>query len=125
MDSGKVFKLSVNDPAKAMSFLTANLGFTTLRDNTDDFGNRECLLKDKEGNNYMLAKIIYRNIYNNNDVINIISTSDCLKDYFYLNSSGVKFEGQPEYADDALIVRIVDNWGNKYVLMERRNCDDN
>ena len=73
---------------------------------------------------------LFNNILDNNIeyATNIISTSDCLKDYFYLNNSnnsGVNFEGQPEYSEDALTVRIADSWGNKYILMERRNCDDN
>lgn len=127
MDTGKFFKLSVNDPAKAIDFLIANLGLKALQDAVDDLGNTEYLLTDREGNNYTVVKLIFNNILNNNIeyATNIISTSDCLKDYFYLNNSGVNFEGQPEYSEDALTVRIADSWGNKYILMERRNCDDN
>ena len=126
MDTDRILKLSVHSPDKAIEFLTSKVGFSVLRNEFAVAEPKEIIVRDKEGNNYLISDVRKTRIANDDKMYtpNVILTSDCLKDYFFLSAAGVVFEDTPKYSNDALSIKIVDRWGNRYVLMERRMCND-
>jgi hypothetical protein len=126
MNTGSILKLSVHHPQKAIEFLISKLGFMVLQ-NDHAFGESgEIVVKDRLGNNYLVTDNITDAVTNDDkgNIPNVILTNDCLKDYFMLSAAGVIFKGAPKYADDALTIEITDRCGNRYLLTEQRNCDE-
>lgn len=126
MNTDSILKLSVHHPQKAIEFLICKLGFVVLRNEYAIGESKGIVVKDKQGNNYLVTDSIADTTTSDDksDAPNIILTNDCLKDYFLLSAAGVIFKGTPKYADDALTIQIADRCGNQYVLTEQRNCDD-
>lgn len=126
MDTDRILKLSVYSPDKAIEFLTSKVGFSVLHNEFTITEPKEIIVRDKEGNNYLISDVRKTHIPNDEkmNTSNIILTRDCLKDYFFLSAAGVVFEDTPKYSNDALSIKIVDRWGNRYILMERRMCND-
>ncbi|MXV17036.1 VOC family protein [Hufsiella ginkgonis] len=55
----------------------------------------------------------------------IINTDDCLKDYNELLQKGISPGQKPQYTAMGLAVTIEDASGNKYVLLEEREYEEN
>lgn len=54
----------------------------------------------------------------------ILNTDDCLNDYHTLKTSGVVFIDEPQYLPIGLAAYFSDTWGNKFLLLEERNYNE-
>jgi len=55
----------------------------------------------------------------------IINTPDCLKSCFQLSACGVKIIDHPYYTTDGLAAELSDQFGNRYLLIEKRSLIEN
>lgn len=116
-------QLSVRQPEEACQFLIKYLGFSkyTAPGKKASSEGQAFLVCNRFGNSYLLTppdKPIF--LLQSDDEI-IVNTDDCLRDYCQLNLAGLKFEKKPQYTSDGLEVKIIDDNGNKYKLLEKRD----
>ena len=115
--------ICVREPKKALLFLTQYLGFFnygTLSE-VEKPGRHGFLVRNKWGNNYFIT--LQKQVMVPNTPL-VISTDDCLRDYYRLDKAGVRCEGTPRYTNCGLEVAIADDSGNKYILLEQRDYSD-
>ena len=51
----------------------------------------------------------------------ILSTDDCLKDYYMLKQQDLPQLSEPVYTDKGLFIEFCDPSGNRFILMENRD----
>jgi hypothetical protein len=124
---GSVLKYStacVNKPAETSRFLNLHLNF--VNHNTDaaeqcDSGDG-VLIGNKFGNNYLLCAPSAA--AKKSDEAIIINTDNCLRDFHQLKNAGIQIVKAPKYTTTGLEAVFADNYGNKYVLVEKRDYSD-
>ncbi|SEQ79452.1 VOC family protein [Pedobacter rhizosphaerae] len=53
-----------------------------------------------------------------------LQTEDLLKDYCRFKASGINFTQTPVYSEEGLYAEFSDPFGNDYILMEKRNYNE-
>lgn len=116
-------QLSVREPEEACQFLVKYLGFSkyTVPGKKANSERQAFLVFNRFGNSYLLTPPDKPIFLLQSDEEIIVYTDDCLRDYCQLNLAGFKFEKKPQYTSDGLEVKIIDNNGNKYKLLEKRD----
>lgn len=114
----------VNKPAEASRFLNLHLDFINHNiSNIAQTGNGEdVFVGDKQGNNYLLCSP--STTAKKTDEATIINTDNCLRDLHQLKNAGIQIIQSPKYTAEGLEAIFADNYGNKYVLVEKRDYSD-
>ena len=118
-------QLSVNDPEKTYQFLVSHLGFFKH----DAPGAKRLIDKqwylvgNRFDNNYLLTSQEKPALSVEHSEV-IINTDDCLRDYHQLKMAGIKFEKKPGYSLYGLEATFIDDHGNNYKLLEKRDYSD-
>jgi hypothetical protein len=114
----------VNKPAEASRFLNRHLNFVSYQNEAPGTGDSSegVLIGNKFGNNYLLCPPAGRT-ENLNETI-IINTDNCLRDFHQLKNAGIQIEKAPKYTANGLEAVIADNYGNRYLLVEKRDYSD-
>jgi len=114
----------VNKPAEASRFLNLHLNFVNYNsDKTAQSGNGEgVLVGNKYGNNYLLCSPSSTGKKAEEAII--INTDNCLRDFHQLKNAGIQIVHAPKYTTDGLEAVFADNYGNKYMLVEKRDYSD-
>jgi len=114
----------VNKPAEASRFLNLYLNFVNY--NIDVIGrvnNGEGLLVGNQfGNNYLLCSP--GETANKLGEAIAINTDNCLRDFHRLKNADIQIVKAPRYTINGLEAVFADNYGNKYVLVEKRDYSD-
>ena len=117
----------VDEPKKVLQFLCQHLEFFDHRQIiTTHVNDQGVILGNKLGNNYLFlprSTSTTSTTDNFNEVI-IINTANCLKDYHQLCIAGIKIEQVPKYTTNGLELIISDNYGNRYMLLEKRDYSE-
>jgi hypothetical protein len=116
----------VNEPKKVMKFLIKYLDFL------DEAGTKNwpadkhgIAVSNRFGNDYLLVQGSPSNTANQNiDETITLNTDNCLRDYHQLKSAGIKIEQVPRYTARGLEVIFSDNYGNHYLLLEKRDYSE-
>jgi hypothetical protein len=113
----------LNEAKLALNFLVEKFGFVVHRypvsKNLD--GVSVC---DSYGNFYKIFSVTRENADDKNDCQRIISTTDCLRDFYNMAPKGLSILNKPHYLPEGLAFEILDPWGNKYTFLEKRNYTD-
>ena len=114
----------VNKPAEAYGFLNRHLNFISHDDDVPGLSSsgEGLLVSNKFGNNYLLSPAAGMP-ENLNEAI-IINTDDCQRDFHQLKTAGIQIGKTPKYTANGLEAAFADNYGNKYVLVEKRDYSD-
>jgi len=120
----KYLTACVNKPAEASRFLNLHLNFVSYgNDVTEPCDNGEgVLIGNKYGNNYLLCSHAAASKKPNDAII--INTDNCLRDFHQLKNAGIQILHAPKYTADGLEAVFADNYGNQYVLVEKRDYSD-
>jgi hypothetical protein len=116
----------VNEPKKVVKFLIKHLDFfddpIAKKGDTDKNGIR---ISSKFGDDYLLVQGSAASIAGQNAGETItFNTDNCLRDYHQLKSIGVKIEQIPRYTNRGLEVIFSDDYGNHYLLLEKRDYSE-
>jgi hypothetical protein len=116
----------VNDPKKVLEFLVKHLGFFDHRRIGKRYvGKQGVLVSNRFGNNYLLVPATASIAANSNSNEPIIfNTDNCIRDYHQLMNAGIKIEQVPKYRTKGLELVISDNYGNRYLLLEKRDYQE-
>lgn len=112
----------VNEPQKVLKFLVELLGFSDHRHEPKTYVGKEGVtIGNHFGNNYLLlaGPVLTGPSSKANEAI-IINTDNCLRDYQQFKDAGIKIHQTPRYTARGLELIISDNYGNRYLLLERR-----
>ena len=116
----------VKEPKKVLEFLIKHLDFFDSRQEKKRYvGKLGVTVSNKLGNNYLqlLNFSLIANKPNSHEII-ILNTDDCLRDYHKLKSADIKIEQIPRYTARGLEAIISDNYGNHFMLLEKRNYSE-
>ena len=115
--------LYLNEPKMALDFLVRNLGFV-IQVNTPPQKVDIVKVYDRSQNLYevFLQPGINGNSAGKNKLI--IDTSDCLQEYRRMELKGILIITKPYYVPEGLAFEISDYWNNRYILMEKRDYND-
>ena len=107
----------------ALDFLVLNLGFV-IQVNTPPQKVDIVKVYDRSQNLYevFLQPGINGNSAGKNKLI--IDTSDCLQEYRRMELKGILIITKPYYVPEGLAFEISDYWNNRYILMEKRDYND-
>jgi len=127
------FMLQVNEPDKVLNFLIKKLGFIVSpseiqKKNLLKADLKYIRLKNGYGNQYLLA-VNDSHALNDKSICNpiiVINTDDCLKEYYNLKTADeISVYSKPKYLPEGLAFEASDKWGNAYILLEKRNYNEN
>jgi len=125
MGSGLKYSTAcVNRPAEAYRFLNRHLNFVNYQTETRETGDGSegVLIGNKFGNNYLLCPPAGRTESAYETIV--INTDNCLRDFHQLKNAGIQIEKAPKYTANGLEAIIADNYGNRYLLVEKRDYSD-
>ena len=115
--------LYLNAPKIALDFLVKNLGFVihgyAVSKNTDSI--KVC---DSYGNFHEVFLNTRKNENSTRNFKLIITTTDCLQDFYYLGLKGIRIITKPHYVPEGLAFEISDYWNNSYTFLEKRDYTD-
>ncbi len=116
----------VNEPKKVVKFLIKYLDFLDepgMKNRPAD--KHGIAVGNRFGNDYLLIQGSASNDGGQNvDEIITFNTDNCLRDYHQLKSAGVKIEQIPRYTTRGLEVIFSDDYGNHYLLLEKRDYSE-
>jgi hypothetical protein len=122
MQTNNYIKLPAGSTEKVIDFLVQILEFEIVNNNYSFEEGKGILLNNPYGNTLLITKQSSK-IRPEKPVT--INTSDCLKSCFLLSAHGVKIVSQPYYTHDGLAAEVSDQFGNHYILMEKRSLIEN
>jgi predicted enzyme related to lactoylglutathione lyase len=114
----KYIPIYTDDVEKQLRFFTEKLGLETCGCKNILFG-QECTII-KTNNPGVFLMVIKQAKTNTATPPIILSTDDCLNDYYSLKTAGVSFYNEPEYLPIGLGAEFSDPTGNRYLLIEER-----
>jgi hypothetical protein len=118
-------QLSVHEPEKACRFLIVHFGFFKCDLDGKRIPEKQgFLICNNFGDRYLLtAKNNSFSMIDADEII-LVNTDDCLRDYHLLNIAEIRFAGKPKYTSNGLEATIIDDYGNRYTLLEKRDYSE-
>jgi predicted enzyme related to lactoylglutathione lyase len=104
-----------------IDFYTQKLGFRVTGKMTFYEGRESTVIQSDKLN---VALLVTNNDSNSDKSNIIINTADCLNDYHLLRTAGVFFCKSPAYLPAGLAAEFLDPAGNKFMLLEERNYNE-
>jgi predicted enzyme related to lactoylglutathione lyase len=114
----KYIPIYTDDVEKQLRFFTEKLGLETCGCKNILFG-QECTII-RTNNPAVFLMVIKQTKTNTVTAPIILSTDDCLNDYYSLKTAGVSFYNEPQYSPIGLGAEFSDPTGNRYLLIEER-----
>lgn len=115
--------LHLNEPGMALDFLVRNLGFV-IQPHTSPKRADIVKVYDRSLNVYEVFAHTITNESRAGSNKLTIYTSDCLQEYHEMELKGIIIITKPYYAPEGLAFEISDYWNNRYILMEKRDYND-
>lgn len=116
--SAKFFYVQVKQLNDADAFYTNCLGMLT--ESTVVSKEKGVLVKVYGKTNIFLSEFGHQNQTNKI----VLTSDDCLEDYCKLKSRGVVFKNKPVYLTEGLSIEFSDPYGNKFIILEQRNYNE-
>jgi len=122
MQTNNYIKLSTASASKVVDLLVQAFEFEVIDGSHPNEEGNGILLSNPHGSALLVTNPVGETQPAQRVIIN---TSDCLKSCFQLSEYGIKIIDQPYYTDDGLAAEVSDQFGNHYILLEKRILIDN
>ena len=118
----KYVPLFAEDVDEQVRFFTETLGFKPVEKANLYKNGKTRLVSAPDGD--VLIAISDNEAYEGFKSCIIMNTDDCIKTYHQLKTDGVSFSKEPQYMAAGLVAEFTDGYGNRFMLLEERNYDD-
>jgi len=118
----KYVPIFTEDVESQVRFFTDNLGFEVY-DKKSILTSQECIVMQTASPDIFIL-IVKDYGYGNPKCSIVVSTDDCLNDYYHLKLAGIHFNNEPQYTPTGLRADFTDPSGNRCLLIEERNYNN-